>query len=115
MQFLTRPLYRLFVRYLYLMTGYFQIEGCDGVNPTLHLTVGKTYKFDQSDITNWYHLVGFAYEADGAHVPVDELEPGMFLRACVFLCFSFATIVRSTYFFLFHHRYCSSRNELDLR
>ena len=60
----------------YLFTGYFQIEGCEGVNPTLHLTVGQTYKFDQSDITNWYHLVGFAYEADGAHVPVDELEPG---------------------------------------
>lgn len=58
-------------------TGYFKIEGCDGVNPTLHLKVGETYKFDQSDPTNWYHLVGFAYEADGAHVPVDELEPGI--------------------------------------
>ena len=52
-------------------------EGCEGVNPTLHLTMGRTYKFDQSDISNWYHLLGFAYEADGAHVPVDELEPGV--------------------------------------
>ena len=51
------------------------MEGCDGVNPTLHLTVGQTYVFDQSDISNWYHLIGFAYEADGAHVGVDELEP----------------------------------------
>ncbi|CAJ1948863.1 unnamed protein product [Cylindrotheca closterium] len=58
-------------------TGYFEFEGCDGVNPTLLLTVGRTYKFDQSDDTNWYHLLGFAYEADGAHVPVDELEPGI--------------------------------------
>jgi hypothetical protein len=47
------------------------------VNPTLFLTVGRTYQFDQSDITNWYHLLGFAYGADGAHVPVDELEPGI--------------------------------------
>lgn len=58
-------------------TGYFQIDGCEGVNPTLYLTVGRTYLFDQSDDSNWYHLIGFAYEADGAHVPVDELEPGI--------------------------------------
>lgn len=58
-------------------TGYFEIDGCVGVNPTLHLTVGRTYLFDQSGGTNWYHLIGFAYEADGAHVAVDELEPGI--------------------------------------
>jgi len=58
-------------------TGYFEIDGCEGVNPTLHLRIGKTYLFDQKDVSNWYHLVGFAYEADGAHVPVDELEPGV--------------------------------------
>eukprot|EP00585_Thalassiosira_rotula_P001792 CAMPEP_0196134476 /NCGR_PEP_ID=MMETSP0910-20130528/3370_1 /TAXON_ID=49265 /ORGANISM="Thalassiosira rotula, Strain GSO102" /LENGTH=803 /DNA_ID=CAMNT_0041394411 /DNA_START=118 /DNA_END=2529 /DNA_ORIENTATION=+ len=58
-------------------TGYYMFDGCEGVNPTLHLTMSRTYKFDQSDISNWYHLLGFAYEADGAHVPVDELEPGI--------------------------------------
>jgi len=58
-------------------TGYFEFEGCEGVNPTLLLNVGRTYKFDQKDNSNWYHLLGFAYEADGAHVPVDELEPGV--------------------------------------
>jgi hypothetical protein len=58
-------------------TGYYIIEGCSGVNPTLHLEVGRTYLFDQSDLSNWYHLIGFAYEADGAHVGVDELEPGI--------------------------------------
>lgn len=58
-------------------TGYFEVDGCAGVNPTLHLTVGRTYLFDQSDNSNWYHLIGFAYEADGAHVAVDELEPGI--------------------------------------
>jgi len=57
--------------------GHYIIEGCEGVNPTLLLEVDRTYKFDQSDISNWMHLVGFAYEADGAHVDVDELEPGI--------------------------------------
>lgn len=57
--------------------GYYEFDGCDGVNPTLLLTVGRTYMFDQTDITNWYHLLGFAYEADGAHTGVDELEPGI--------------------------------------
>jgi len=57
--------------------GYFFIEGCEGVNPTLHLEVGRTYLFDQSDVSNWYHLIGFSYEADGAHAGVDELEPGI--------------------------------------
>jgi len=65
------------VNYFASATGYFEIDGCVGVNPTLYLTVGRTYLFDQSDGTNWYHLIGFAYEADGAHVPVDELEPGI--------------------------------------
>ena len=41
-------------------TGYYEIEGCEGVNPTLHMTVGRTYLFDQSDDSNWYHLIGFA-------------------------------------------------------
>lgn len=57
--------------------GYFTVEGCEGVNPTLHLTVGRTYLFKQDDISNWYHLLGFAYFPDGAHVGVDELEPGL--------------------------------------
>jgi len=58
-------------------TGYYEFEGCEGVNPTLLLNPSRTYKFDQKDDSNWYHLLGFAYEADGAHVPVDELEPGI--------------------------------------
>jgi len=57
--------------------GYYKFQGCAGINPTLHLKVGKKYIFDQSDQSNWYHLVGFAYEADGAHVPTPELEPGI--------------------------------------
>merc|ERR1712176_1479582 len=55
--------------------GYYIIEGCKGVNPTLHMDVGRTYLFDQSDVSNWYHLIGFSYFPDGAHVGVDELEP----------------------------------------
>jgi len=57
--------------------GYYTVDGCQGVNPTLHLSINRTYKFDQSDKSNWYHLIGFAYEADGAHTGVDELEPGI--------------------------------------
>lgn len=38
---------------------------------------GVTYTFDQLDVSNWYHPVGFAYFADGAHRDVDELEPGI--------------------------------------
>lgn len=57
--------------------GYFEIEGCKRVNPTLHLEIGRTYLFHQSDVSNWYHLIGFSYEPDGAHVGVDELQPGV--------------------------------------
>jgi len=47
--------------------GAYEITGCNGVNPKLQLTAGTTYTFDQSDATNWYHPVGFAYIAGGAH------------------------------------------------
>jgi len=57
--------------------GYYELEGCDGVNPTLLLTAGRTYKFNQSDVSNWRHLIGFSYFPDGAHAGVDELEPGI--------------------------------------
>lgn len=50
-------------------TGFFKVDGCDGVSPTLHLTVGRTYVFDQSDISNWYHLIGISYEHDGSMKP----------------------------------------------
>lgn len=62
---------------LLFSAGHYIVDGCEGVNPTLLLELDRTYKFDQSDVSNWYHLIGFAYEADGAHVPVDELEPGI--------------------------------------
>lgn len=41
------------------------------------MTIGKTYKFKQADRSNYYHPLGFAYYADGAHDDVDELEPGI--------------------------------------
>jgi len=41
-------------------TGYFEFDECIGVNPNLYLTVGRTYLFDQSDDSNWYHLIGFS-------------------------------------------------------
>jgi uncharacterized protein (DUF305 family) len=59
-------------------TGYYKFAECgDMVNPVIGLTQGVTYKFDQADGSNWYHPLGFAYFADGAHTGVDELEPGI--------------------------------------
>ena len=48
-------------------TGYYNIAGLTGSSPDIVVTIGKTYTFDQSDHTNWYHPVGFAFEPDGAH------------------------------------------------
>lgn len=47
--------------------GGYEVDGCPGVNPKLQLTAGTVYTFDQSDASNWYHPVGFAYIAGGAH------------------------------------------------
>merc|ERR1712232_1346698 len=41
------------------------------------MEVGQTYTFVQSDKSNYYHPMGFAYFPDGAHDDVDELEPGI--------------------------------------
>jgi len=49
----------------------------DVANPVLGMKQGVTYTFDQSDASNWYHPLGFAYNPDGAHKGVDELEPGL--------------------------------------
>jgi hypothetical protein len=59
--------------------GYYEIEECEGVNPTIGMEIGQTYKFVQADPTNYYHPLGFAYFPDGAHDGVDELEPGISL------------------------------------
>jgi len=60
-------------------TGYMYFEECGASNtmPTLGLRRDVTYIFDQSDISNWYHPLGFAYYPDGAHNGVDELEPSI--------------------------------------
>lgn len=58
--------------------GYWTFAECgDTVQPMLAMEQNVEYTFDQSDETNWYHPLGFAYFADGAHKDVDELEPGI--------------------------------------
>jgi hypothetical protein len=58
--------------------GYYTFEECNGtINPTLGMEIGKSYRFIQADRSNYYHPLGFAYFADGAHADVDELEPGI--------------------------------------
>merc|ERR1711937_599702 len=53
-------------------TGYYELDRGDfeelsGPSPDIRVKIGDTITFDQSDITNWYHPVGFAYRQDGAH------------------------------------------------
>jgi len=53
-------------------SGYYKLDqgthsDTTGSSPDLTLKIGTTYTFDQSDATNWYHAVGFAYYPDGAH------------------------------------------------
>jgi uncharacterized protein (DUF305 family) len=48
-------------------TGYYKIAGYNGPSPELTVRIGQTYTFDQTDASNWYHPVGFAYQPDGAH------------------------------------------------
>lgn len=55
--------------------GYYTVEGCSGIMPTLGVEKGVTYIFDQDHESNYYHPLGLAYYADGAHDDADELEP----------------------------------------
>jgi len=59
--------------------GYYKFEECpdEGVNPTIGMITDETYTFIQKDKSNYYHPLGFAYFADGAHDGKDELEPSI--------------------------------------
>jgi len=53
-------------------TGYYNLDRGDfedtsGSSPDITVKIGQTITFDQTDSTNWYHPVGFAYRPDGAH------------------------------------------------
>merc|ERR1712176_1464244 len=53
-------------------TGYYNLdrgdfEDTEGSSPTITVKIGQTITFDQTDVSNWYHPVGFAYAPDGAH------------------------------------------------
>eukprot|EP01052_Picozoa_sp_SAG31_P004229 SAG31_NODE_173_length_21354_cov_16.826112_22_plen_664_part_00 len=55
-------------------TGYYQVANYDSTGaPDLEVEIGTTYTFDQTDETNWYHPIGFAYYPDGAHGGRTEL------------------------------------------
>ncbi|KAJ1452618.1 hypothetical protein M885DRAFT_568405 [Pelagophyceae sp. CCMP2097] len=57
--------------------GAYKFAECGGEPiPTLAMERGVTYTFQQSDVTNWFHPLGFAYGPDGNHRGNDELEPG---------------------------------------
>jgi len=53
-------------------TGYYNLNRGDyeetvGSSPAITVKIGQTITFDQTDASNWYHPVGFAYAPDGAH------------------------------------------------
>merc|ERR1719174_2371749 len=48
-------------------TGYYEFAGYYGSSPEITVKIGQTITFDQTDPSNWYHPVGFAYQPDGAH------------------------------------------------
>ena len=52
----------------------YEVEGCEGVAPTLEIKRGVEYTLTQKDPTNWFHPLGLAYYPDGAHDDVPELE-----------------------------------------
>merc|ERR1712144_25396 len=45
----------------------YEVEGCEGVAPTLKIKRGVEYTFVQEDVSSWYHPLGLAYYPDGAH------------------------------------------------
>lgn len=61
----------------HLVAGYYEFEECNGPNPTIGMEVGETYTFVQTDVSNFYHPMGFAYVPDGAHADAPELGPGV--------------------------------------
>jgi hypothetical protein len=47
--------------------GNYEFMGYSGASPEITVEIGKTYLFDQTHHTNWYHPLGFGFDADGAH------------------------------------------------
>jgi len=59
----------------YYGSNYFYIDGSRA--PTLDLTEGQTYKFDQSDSTNGSHPLRFSTTANGTHAGGSEYTTGV--------------------------------------
>lgn len=80
--------------------GYFSFEECGDLNPnpTLRMIVGETYTFDQTDISNYYHPMGFAYGLDGALSDNTELDPGEIGPDSTSLCAAGLTCPAPIYF-----------------
>ncbi|EKX41142.1 hypothetical protein GUITHDRAFT_112878 [Guillardia theta CCMP2712] len=71
-------IFQVKLNYFVSSTGYFSFTNCKGSQrPTIKIRANSTYKFVQTEKTNWLHPLGFAYGPDGAHDGRDELEPGV--------------------------------------
>jgi len=48
--------------------GYFTFTECGSqISPTIGMYRDVVHTFSQADVSNWYHPMGFGYEADGLH------------------------------------------------
>ena len=56
--------------------GFYYFAECEelGNFPTIAMELGKTYRFIQSGVSNYFHPLGFAYEPDGALAGADEVD-----------------------------------------
>jgi hypothetical protein len=64
--------------------GYYNFDECTGESggnmPDIGMELGRTYRFVQSDVSNYFHPLGFAYEPDGALSGAEELDEAMYLK-----------------------------------
>ena len=67
--------------------GHYNFDECAGDSssgggnmPDIGMELGKTYRFVQTDVSNYFHPLGFAYEPDGALSGAEELDEGLYLK-----------------------------------
>jgi len=62
--------------------GMYEIDGCVGYSPTIVLSAGVEYTFEQHEQDNWMHAIGFSYVAGGAHAECLKAEDATSAGSC---------------------------------
>ncbi len=62
--------------------GYYNFAECpdSGNMPDIGMELGRTYRFVQTDVTNYFHPLGFAFAPDGALAGAEELDEALYLK-----------------------------------